>query len=121
MHMLVNYTRQQVASFTIDHSLEVFFVEYLTFYNGRDTFSLNDDSTCKLLALIDYGYIMDKRSFHFLNNESHFKRMTPNMASPKILLFILEVPSLRLTKMTGTSLMRKPSCQAVNFISIWKA
>ena len=119
--MFVNDTRQKVASFAIDNFLEIFYVEDLSFYNGRNTLILNDDSTLELLALIDDGDVMYECSAHFLNIESHFRRMTPNMASPKILLFILEVPSLRLTKMTGTSLMRKPSCQAVNFISIWKA
>ena len=49
------------------------------------------------------------------------RRMTPKRASLKIPPDILLVPSSRLTKTTGTSLMRYPSVRAVNFISIWKA
>ena len=45
---------------------------------------------------------------YFFHRLSHFRRMTPKTASPKMLLFILDVPSSRLMKMTGTSLMRKP-------------
>ena len=45
---------------------------------------------------------------YFFHRLSHFRRMTPKTASPKMLLFILDVPSSRLMKMTGTSWMRKP-------------
>ncbi len=47
--------------------------------------------------------------FGYLRNQpSHLRRMTPKTASPKMLLFIFEVPNSRLTKMTGTSLILKP-------------
>ncbi len=38
-----------------------------------------------------------------------FNFITPKNASPKMLVFILLVPSTRLTKIMGTSLMMKPS------------
>ena len=46
--------------------------------------------------------------------------MTPQNASPKILPLILEVPALRFTKITGTSVIGNPRRYAVYFISIWK-
>ena len=45
---------------------------------------------------------------------------TPQKASPKMPPDIFDVPSLRLTKITGTSAMWKPSLKVVYFISIWK-
>ena len=45
---------------------------------------------------------------YFLNHPSHLSLITPKNASPKMLLFIFDTPSTRLTKMTGTSLILKP-------------
>ena len=45
---------------------------------------------------------------------------TPQNASPRMPLLILEVPRVRSRKIIETSLMPKPSLQAVYFISIWK-
>ena len=42
------------------------------------------------------------------NHPSQRRRMTPKKASPKMPPLILLVPSRRLTKMTGTSLILKP-------------
>ena len=46
--------------------------------------------------------------WYFRHRLSHFRRMTPKTASPKMLEFIFDVPSSRLMKMTGTSSMRNP-------------
>ena len=76
---------------------------------------------------INTGYIcfIDRnqapRCFLRPNRLFHFRRITPNTASPNMEEFILDVPSTRFTKIMGTSTMRKPSSRAVNFISIWKA
>ena len=47
------------------------------------------------------------------NHPSQRSCSTPNIASPKMLVFIFEVPSSRLMKMTGTSLILK-SFQTLN-------
>ena len=68
------------------------------------------------------GDVPDIDLFHDCLGWSLRKRRasTPQNASPKMPPDILDVPSLRLTKMTGTSVMRKPSLWAVYFSSIWK-
>ena len=45
--------------------------------------------------------------------------MTPQKASPKMPLLILEVPIFLFTKIIGTSTILKPNLKAVYFISIW--
>ena len=66
------------------------------------------------------GYVLDIDFFHFagliLRN---FSPSTPQKASPKMPPDILEVPSWRFTKITGTSASLNPSFLAVYFISIW--
>ena len=57
---------------------------------------------------ITYHFISLSTVGYLWNQLFHFNRITPNTASPKILLFILEVPSSRLMKMTGTSFTLKP-------------
>lgn len=77
----------------------------------------------KYMCFISYVYsnsYLAGRGGYWRVQPSQRRRMTPKKASPKMPPDILLVPSLRLTKMTGTSLILKPMRHAVNFISIWK-
>ena len=75
-------------------------------------------SECGLCGTMPY-YALRARIFPV--SLAQRRRMTPKRASLKMPPDILLVPSSRLTKTTGTSLIRYPSVRAVNFISIWKA
>ena len=74
-----------------------------------------------VLQVEEAGDVLDIDLFHFAGWSLRKRRpSTPQNASPKMLPDILEVPSLRLTKITGTSAMRKPRRWAVYLSSIWK-
>ena len=72
-----------------------------------------DDGGENLRWTLDNNGVLNQCTFHFFcgnlwNQLFTFNFITPNMASPKMLLFILEVPNSRLIKITGTSIILKP-------------
>jgi len=60
--------------------------------------------------IVDLGLSVKWASFNIGAGQNflNLSPSTPQKASPKMLPDILEVPSFRLTKMTGTSLILKP-------------
>ena len=116
MYMVVYHSRQQEASLCVNLFVTVGSRFSVSFDDFLNLFSFNNHGTGKPASFVYNDCMMYPRTFHkhffqleflgyFLNQLSHFSWMTPNTASPKMLLFILEVPNSRLMKMTGTSVM----------------
>ena len=119
MDMVVNYAWKQVTSDCIDDFITrcrrfLFFHQYFRYF-----FSFYNYRTGHLQPFIHDDCIFYQGSFHdfpdsllmvgYLRNQLFtFNFMTPNTASPNMLLFILEVPSSRLIKITGTSMILNP-------------
>ena len=78
-----------------------------------DFLVFNHNRTRNSSSFVDNNGILNQCTFHFFcgnlwNQLFTFNLITPNMASPKMLLFILEVPNSRLMNITGTSMILKP-------------
>ena len=116
MYMVIDDTREEIASLGIDGFItwSGWFFALLQHFGYH--FVFYHDGTTEGLSFVHDPCVVDVCSFHddyafcgYLRNQLlHFNCITPKKASPKMLLFILDVPNSRLTKMTGTSAILNP-------------